>query len=97
MFKDNPAMHQWASALIGGVVSQVVADNAQVGAATASSGTKNNYLTHEQQKKYEEELAAIDKDDTLTPEQKDKVDFKYSVISVLQNREWYKKIKINFN
>lgn len=44
MFKDNPAMHQWASALIGGVVSQVVADNAQVGAATASSGTKNNYL-----------------------------------------------------
>lgn len=101
MFKDNPAMHQWASALIGGVVAQVAADNAQMGAATASSGTKNNYLTHEQQKKYEEELAAIDKDDTLTPEQKDKakekVDFKYSVISVLQNREWYKKIKINFN
>ena len=97
MFKDNPAMHQWASALIGGVVSQVVANNAQVGASTASSGTKNNYLTHEQQKKYEEELAAIDKDDTLTPEQKakakEKVDFKYSVISVLQNREWYKKNK----
>ena len=101
MFKDNPAMHQWASALIGGVVAQVAADNAQMGAATASSGTKNNYLTHEQQKKYEEELAAIDKDDTLTPEQKDKakekVDFKYSVISVLQNREWYEKIKISFN
>ena len=97
MFKDNPAMHQWASALIGGVVAQVAADNAQVGASTASSGTKNNYLTHEQQKKYEEELAAIDKDDTLTPEQKDKakekVDFKYSVISVLQNREWYAKNK----
>ena len=97
MFKDNPAMHQWASALIGGVVAQVVAADAQVGAATASSGTKNNYLTHEQQKKYEEELAAIDKDDTLTPEQKtkakEKVDFKYSVISVLQNREWYEKNK----
>ena len=97
MFKDNPAMHQWASALIGGVVSQVVAADAQVGASTASSGTKNNYLTHEQQKKYEEELAAIDKDDTLTPEQKakskEKVDFKYSVISVLQNREWYEKNK----
>ena len=97
MFKDNPAMHQWASALIGGVVAQVVAADAQVGASTASSGTKNNYLTHEQQKKYEEELAAIDKDDTLTPEQKtkakEKVDFKYSVISVLQNREWYEKNK----
>ena len=48
MFKDNPAMHQWASALIGGVVAQVVATDAQVGASTASSGTKNNYLTHEQ-------------------------------------------------
>ena len=97
MFKDNPAMHQWASALIGGVVAQVAADNAQMGAANASSGTKNNYLTHEQQKKYEEELAAIDKDDMLTPEQKAKakakVDFKYSVISVLQNREWYEKNK----
>ena len=97
MFKNNPAMHQWASAFIGGVVAQVVAADAQVGAATASNGTKNNYLTHEQQKKYEEELAAIDKDDTLTPEQKDKakekVDFKYSVISVLQNREWYEKNK----
>ena len=96
-FEGEPDKHQWASALIGGVVPQVVADNAQVGASTASSATKNNYLTHEQQKKYEEELAAIDKDDTLTPEQKDKakekVDFKYSVISVLQNREWYEKNK----
>ena len=71
IFKDNLAMHQWASALIGGVVAQVVAADAQVGASTASSGTKNNYLTHEQQKKYEEELAAIDKDDTLTSEQKE--------------------------
>ena len=43
MFKDNPAMHQWASALIGGVVAQVVAADAQVGASTASSSTKNNY------------------------------------------------------
>ena len=43
MFKDNPAMHQWASALIGGVVAHVVAADAQVGASTASSGTKNNY------------------------------------------------------
>ena len=96
-FAGEPDKHRWASALIGGVVAQVVAADAQVGASTASSGTKNNYLTHEQQKKYEEELAAIDKDDTLTPEQKtkakEKVDFKYSVISVLQNREWYEKNK----
>ena len=51
-----PAMHQWASALIGGVVSQVVADNAQAGAGTASSGTKNNYLTHKQWNDYQREL-----------------------------------------
>ena len=96
MFKD-PGMHELASALLGEVVSKLVGGNAGVGASVANSATKNNYLTHEQQKKYEEELAAIDKDDTLTPEQKakakEKVDFKYSVISVLQNREWYEKNK----
>ena len=94
MFKD-PGMHELASALLGEVVSKLVGGNAGVGASVANSATKNNYLTHEQQKKYEEELAAIDKDDMLTPEQKAKakVDFKYSVISVLQNREWYEKNK----
>ena len=96
IFKD-PGMHELASALLGEVVSKLVGGNAGVGASVANSATKNNYLTHEQQKKYEEELAAIDKDDTLTPEQKakakEKVDFKYSVISVLQNREWYEKNK----
>lgn len=95
MFKDNPAMHQWASALIGGVVAQVVADNAQMGAATASSGTKNNYLTHEQQKNYETEIEAIEKDDTLTDKQKEiakkSVDLKYDLISALQDREWLNK------
>ncbi len=44
MFKDDPAMHQWASALIGGVVAEIVANNAQAGASTAASGTKNNLL-----------------------------------------------------
>ena len=96
MFKD-PGMHELASALLGEVVSKLVGGNDGVGSSVANSATKNNYLTHEQQKKYEEELAAIDKDDTLTPEQKakakEKVDFKYSVISVLQNREWYEKNK----
>ena len=95
MFKDNPAMHQWASALIGGVVAQVAADNAQMGAATASSGTKNNYLTHEQQKNYETEIEAIEKDDTLTDKQKEiakkSVDLKYDLISALQDREWLNK------
>ena len=70
MFKDNPAMHQWASALIGGVVSQVVADAAQVGAATASSGTKNNFLTHEQEVERRNKLDEIDRRTDLTDEEK---------------------------
>ena len=70
MFKDNPAMHQWASALIGGVVAQVVADNAQVGAATASSGTKNNFLTHEQELERIAKLDEIDRRTDLTVEEK---------------------------
>ena len=61
MFKDNPEMHQWASAIIGGVVSQLVTGNAQAGASTAASGTKNNYLTHEQLEKYNSEIEAIEK------------------------------------
>ena len=39
---DDPALHQWLSTALGGVVSDVVAGNAQAGASTAASGTKNN-------------------------------------------------------
>ena len=42
-FEGEPDKHQWASAIIGGIVSQIVAGNAQAGASTAASGTKNNY------------------------------------------------------
>ena len=70
MFKDNPAMHQWASALIGGVVAQVVAADAQVGASTASSGTKNNFLTHEQELERIAKLDEIDRRTDLTVEEK---------------------------
>ena len=84
MFKDNPAMHQWASALIGGVVAQVVADNAQVGAATASSGTKNNYLTHEQYATMQKELDACEND-----AERQKVIEKYQIIDEVQNQLWY--------
>ena len=34
--------HQWASAIIGGVVSQLFSENAQAGASIVASGTKNN-------------------------------------------------------
>ena len=41
---DDPALHQWLSAALGAVVSDVVAGNAQAGSSTAASGTKNNDL-----------------------------------------------------
>ena len=101
MFKDNPAMHQWASALIGGVVSQLVTGNAQAGASTAASGTKNNYLTHEQLEKYNSEIEAIEKNDSLTEEEKKDakkiIDLKYDLISALQDREWLSRFNSKIN
>lgn len=87
MFKDDPAMHQWASALIGGVVSQVVADNAQAGAGTASSGTKNNYLTHKQWNDYQRELVACNGD----KEKEQEVHNKYANIDAIQDAMWLAK------
>lgn len=55
-FKDNPDMHQWASALVGAVVSDVVTGNAQAGSSSAASGTKDNILSEEQKKKVRRKL-----------------------------------------
>jgi len=41
-FKDQPDMWQWASTLIGAAAAQAVGGDAQAGASTAASGTKNN-------------------------------------------------------
>lgn len=49
---EKDALH----ALIGGIVSQLVAGNAQAGASTAASGTKNNELYIWQEKERAEEL-----------------------------------------
>jgi len=43
-FKNQPDMHQWASALIGAAAAKAVGGDAQTGASTAASGTKNNIL-----------------------------------------------------
>ena len=48
-FKDDPAMHQWASAFIGGIVSEITVGDMISGASSASKGTKYNWLNHEQQ------------------------------------------------
>ncbi|WP_019878476.1 hemagglutinin repeat-containing protein [Succinispira mobilis] len=46
-FKNKPDLHQWASAIIGATAAKVVGGNAQTGASTAASGTKNNNLDEE--------------------------------------------------
>ena len=46
-FEGEPDKHQWASAIIGSIVSQLTSGNAQAGASTAASGTKNNELLTE--------------------------------------------------
>ena len=43
-FKNQPDMWQWASALIGAAAAKAVGGDAQTGASTAASGTKNNIL-----------------------------------------------------
>lgn len=68
---DDPALHQWLSAALGAVVSDVVAGNAQAGSSTAASGTKNNdqldaelaaqrNLTAEEVKKADEMVTFVD-------------------------------------
>ncbi|SCM83023.1 Filamentous hemagglutinin family N-terminal domain protein [uncultured Sporomusa sp.] len=43
--KDQPDVWQWASAVIGSAAAEVVGGDAQTGASTAASGTKNNELS----------------------------------------------------
>ena len=45
LFKNQPDMWQWASALIGAAAAKIVGGNAQAGASAAVSGTKNNELS----------------------------------------------------
>ena len=53
---DDPALHQWLSAALGAVVSDVVTGNAQAGSSSAASGTKDNILSEEQKEKGEEKI-----------------------------------------
>lgn len=53
---DDPALHQWASAAVGATISSIVTGNAQIGASTAASGTKNNVLNQTQYDFYVDRL-----------------------------------------
>lgn len=101
IFSGDDGMHELASALLGGVVSDIVSGKAGVSASVANSATKNNYLTHEQLEKYNSEIEAIEKDDSLTEEEKKDakkiLDLKYDLISALQDREWLSRFNSKIN
>ena len=44
----DPAVLQWASAIVGAVAAKLVGGDAKTGASVAASETKNNWLGHEQ-------------------------------------------------
>jgi filamentous hemagglutinin len=56
----DPAAHQWASALVGAVAAKLVGGNAQTGASTSTSETKNNFLSHWQQQQRDKAKADED-------------------------------------
>ena len=84
MFSGDDGMHELASALLGGVVSEIISGDAGTGASVANSATKNNYLTHEQYADMQAELAACEND-----EERQKVIEKYQIIDEVQNQLWY--------
>ena len=101
MFAGDAGMHELASALLGGVVSEIISSDAGAGVSVANSATKNNYLTHEQLKKYKAEIEAIEKDNSLSEEEKKNakknIDLKYDLISALQDREWLSRFNSKIN
>ncbi|WP_126305869.1 HNH/ENDO VII family nuclease [Methylomusa anaerophila] len=93
----DPALLQWASAIVGAASAKVIGGNAQTGASVAASETKNNFLYHEQYQKMLEELEAVDKSDK-SPEEKEKakadIKAEYEKIDKEQNEKWQKEHQV---
>jgi hypothetical protein len=56
----DPALLQWASAVVGAAAAKAVGGNAQTGASVAASQTKNNYLSHWQKTERQKAVDAGD-------------------------------------
>ncbi|EIW16274.1 MULTISPECIES: hemagglutinin repeat-containing protein [Pelosinus] len=55
----NPALLQWASAVVGAAAAKVVGGNVGTGISVAISETKNNFLSHEQYAEYQAQLKEL--------------------------------------
>lgn len=56
---EDPALHQWASLLVGTVVNKILNGDG-TGAITALNGTKYNFLSHWQSNQRDEAIANED-------------------------------------
>lgn len=75
----DPALMQWASAVLGAAAAKAAGGDAQTGGSIAISQTKNNFLSHEQQRQKEEEL-----ENAKTDEEKAAIKAKWDAISDAQ-------------
>ncbi len=87
-FAGEPDKHQWASAIIGGVVSQLVAGNSQVGTSTAASGTKNNRLSLSQYEEFKRRLS-----EAKSNAERIEIYKKFLKVDLAQEKELVEKLK----
>ena len=83
--KDHPDMREEVAAVIGYAAGQLVGEEGKVGAAAAWSGTRFNWLSHEQVEEYR---AAREK--AKTPAEKAAVDAEYEALDRKQDEQWLK-------
>ena len=81
--KDYPDMREEVASIFGYATGKLFGGDGNVGVATAWSGTKFNWLTHEQTDKYRKEMDAA-----TTPEERAAIRAKYEEINNRQNDEW---------
>ncbi|WP_293838525.1 hemagglutinin repeat-containing protein [uncultured Phascolarctobacterium sp.] len=87
-FAGEPDKHQWASTIIGGIVSQMVSGNAQAGASTAASGTKNNRLSLSQYEEFKKRLSKA-----KSNAERIEIYEKYLNVDLAQEKELVEKLK----
>ncbi|EIW21669.1 hemagglutinin repeat-containing protein, partial [Pelosinus fermentans] len=77
----DPALLQWASAIVGAAAAKVVGGNVQTGISVAVSETKNNYLSHWQKGEKARQLA-----ECTTEEEKENVEKYWDSVDTVQDK-----------
>lgn len=81
--KNHPDMREEATAILGYATGKLFGGNGDVGAAMAWSGTKFNWLSHEQMDEYSKEMMQA-----KTEEEQKVVREKWLQINALQGDDW---------